>query len=76
MDNCKVLGFSCNVISGCNGFIGCIQCNGLKDGVGFFGVIVLGNHLVTMWSVANKGKVGHLGFVSFLNKKWIGISFY
>lgn len=48
LDNCKVLGFSCNVISGCNGFIGCIQCNGLKDGVGFFGVIVLGNHLVTM----------------------------
>lgn len=71
LDDCKVLVFSCNVIFGCSGFIRCIQRRtyGLKDGEGFFGVVVLGNKQVVMWSVANKGKVKHLGFVSFFNKK-------
>lgn len=49
-DYCKVLDFSCNLIFGCNGFIGLIQCKtyGLKDGKGFFGVVVLGNNQVMM----------------------------
>lgn len=73
LDNCKVLGFSCNIFFGWNGFIGPIQCKtyGLKDGVVFFGVIVLGNKQVMMWSVAKKGRVRHLGFVSFFNKNWM-----
>lgn len=50
LDNCKVLGFSCNVFFNCNGFIGRIQCKtyGLKDRVGFFCVVVLGNKQVMM----------------------------